>query len=152
MRNHRVSRGISILAIVLFLLLVFDAAVVVWYVHRSHQDTFIVNRLGQVRGAIQQYINLELLEAPNGRIRNGIQENKNELLLIVRERSISSDSIDSLTLFEDLKNDFDDLIHMFDTSVRPLSAESRSEILHRSEELWRMSNSLVLSAQPPYFL
>lgn len=144
---HSVSRQSTMLLLLLFILLCTDAAIVSVHLVRSNQDTLIVNRLGQIRGSIQQYTKRELHSLVSSSIEDRIEELFSDTRELIKRKSWSFQNSNTIEALDRLLGEYyilKELIHKYRVDS---NSELSDDILTQSEKLWALSNTTVLSAQ-----
>ncbi|HDQ15257.1 MAG TPA: diguanylate cyclase [Sediminispirochaeta sp.] len=143
---HTASRKINLLMGLLFLLLLFDTVLVVNYMLRTHQDTMIVNKLGQIRGSLQQYAKLELSGIPSPEVEARIEGLFPETwqLLKTRIHPIRDHRIE--VVLRELREGYRSLQKLVSEYRDEPGDEAYRRVFEQSEEVWELSNETVLVA------
>lgn len=144
---HTISRKINVLMLILFLLLVFDGVLVYRYIIRSNQDTLIVNKLGQIRGSIQQYVKRELSANASPEIEERIDRLFAETKALLAEKLRTSDDLSVEELHEQLEREYRALNELITRFRDEADTELYNQVFNQSEKVYTISNATVLSAQ-----
>ncbi|MDF2614508.1 MAG: diguanylate cyclase [Clostridia bacterium] len=142
---NKKSSGILIILGCAVLLIAIDISARIYMTESFSKDALVINNLGIIRGSIQRVVKNETNNTQRDDLLNFIEEQIQEFSPENASRSFTSKKFNrSFGKFHESWNEFKGIIYNYRKNP---TDENKREFLEKSEEIWHVSNNLVLEAQ-----